>query len=82
MTETQTSGPTNREQRRHPEEMMTKKDMAAFWKCSLRQIELMAAARRIPKPIYLGTSSPRWRRSELLAFIDRMATEQKNEVAQ
>lgn len=55
------------------DEMMTKKDMAAFWKCSLRQIELMAAAGRIPKPIYLGTSSPRWRRSELMAFIDRMA---------
>jgi predicted DNA-binding transcriptional regulator AlpA len=55
------------------DEMMTKKDMAKFWKCSLRQIELMAAAGRIPKPIYLGTSSPRWRRSELMAFIDRMA---------
>ena len=54
------------------DEMMTKKDMAAFWKCSLRQIELMAAAGRIPKPIYLGTSSPRWRRSELMAFIERM----------
>ena len=54
------------------DEMMTKKDMAKFWKCSLRQIELMAAAGRIPKPIYLGTSSPRWRRSELMAFIDRL----------
>lgn len=63
------------------EEMMTKKDMAEFWKCSVRQIELMAAAGRIPKPIYLGASSPRWRRSELLAFIDGVATEQKNEVA-
>ena len=55
------------------DEMMTKKDMAAFWKCSLRQIELMVAAGRIPKPIYLGTSSPRWRRSELMAFIERLA---------
>lgn len=55
------------------DEMMTKKDMAAFWKCSLRQIELMAAAGRLPKPIYLGTSSPRWRRSELMAFIERLA---------
>ena len=52
------------------DEMLTKKDMAAFWKCSLRQIELMAAAGRIPKPIYLGTSSPRWRRSELMAHLD------------
>lgn len=56
-----------------PEEMMTKKDMAAFWKCSLRQIELMTAAGRIPKPIYLGTASPRWRRSELMEFIKQMA---------
>jgi hypothetical protein len=53
-----------------PEELLTKKDTAAFYKCSLRQVELLTAAGRIPRPFYLGESSPRWRRSELIAHLD------------
>jgi len=53
-----------------PEELMTKKETAAFYKCCQRQVELLTAAGRIPKPIYLGESSPRWRRSELIAHLD------------
>ena len=53
-----------------PEELMTKKETAAFYKWSLRQVELMSAAGRIPRPIYFGESSPRWRRSELMAHLD------------
>jgi predicted DNA-binding transcriptional regulator AlpA len=79
MTQTQTTSVLNREERRYltkigeqavVDELMTKKDTAAFYKCSLRQIELLSAAGRIPKPVYLGASSPRWRRSELMAHLD------------
>ena len=52
------------------EELLTKTETGAFYKCSLRQVELLSAAGRIPKPIYLGTASPRWRRSELMAHLD------------
>ncbi len=78
-----TTSALNREQRRYleqnreqaAEELLTKKETAAFYKCSLRQVELLWAAGRIPRPFYLGESSPRWKRSELLAHLERRATE-------
>ena len=51
-------------------EIMTKRDLADYLQCSIRQIEILTAKKRLPKPIYLGTSSPRWRRSELIAHLD------------
>jgi len=50
-------------------ELMTKKDVAAYLRCSLRQVEILTAKKRIASPIYLGSSSPRWIRAELLASI-------------
>ena len=54
-------------------EMMTKRDLADYLQCSLRQVELLTAKNRLPKPIYLGTSSPRWRRSDVMAFLERLS---------
>jgi hypothetical protein len=51
-------------------ELMTKKQVAAFLQCSQRQVELLTAKGRISKPVYLGESSPRWKRSELISHLD------------
>jgi predicted DNA-binding transcriptional regulator AlpA len=48
---------------------MTKSQVAGYLQCSQRQVELLTKKGRIPKPIYLGDSSPRWRRSELLESL-------------
>ena len=49
-------------------ELMTKKLTAKWAHCSERQIELLAAAGKFPKPIRLG-SHPRWVRSDLEAWL-------------
>lgn len=51
-------------------ELLTKKQVAEFLQCSQRQVELLAKQRRICQPLYIGKSSPRWKRSELLASLD------------
>ncbi|GEM_PF-903610 len=54
-------------------EMMTKRDLADYLQCSLRQVEILTKKKRLPKPLYLGTAMPRWRRSELMAFLEMLA---------
>jgi len=71
---TATQSELNRHDRRHPDEQpdwMTKKQVADWLQCSQRQVELLTAKGRLPKPIYLGESSPRWRRAELLASLEQ-----------
>ena len=51
-------------------ELMKKRDVAAFCQCSQRQVEILTAKGRLPKPIYLGENSPRWKRAELLKHLD------------
>lgn len=71
---TLTTDTRNRQERRHPEqtppELMTKKQVAEFLQCSERQVELLTKKGRLPKPVYLGESSPRWKRAELVAHLD------------
>lgn len=71
---TLTTDTRNRQERRHPEqtppELMTKKQVAEFLQCSERQVELLTKKGRLPKAIYLGESSPRWKRAELVAHLD------------
>lgn len=74
MTTAIQTGP-NRHDRRHPSEhelpeWMTKTQVALWLQCSQRQVELLTGKGRLPKPIYLGESSPRWKRSELMAHLD------------
>ena len=49
---------------------MTKKQVAEFFQCSERQVELLTKKGRIAKAYYLGESSPRWKRAELLASLE------------
>jgi predicted DNA-binding transcriptional regulator AlpA len=49
--------------------LLTKRQVAEYLQCSQRQVELLTNKGRICKPIYLGESSPRWRRAELLASL-------------
>lgn len=51
-------------------QLMTKKQVAEFLQCSQRQVELLTNKGRLPKPVYLGESSPRWKRDELLASLE------------
>ena len=53
-----------------PPELLTKTQVSELLQCSLRQVELLTKAGRLPKPIYLGESSPRWKRSNLLAALE------------
>jgi len=48
---------------------MTKTEVAQFLGCSPRQVENLTKTQRIPKPIFLGPNSPRWRRPELLQVL-------------
>ena len=69
---TQATDTRNRHDRRHadePPELMTKKQVADYLQCSQRQVELLTGKGRLPKPVYLGESSPRWKRSELMAAL-------------
>ena len=50
--------------------LMTKKQLAEFLQCSTRQVEILTGKGRLPKPIYLGESSPRWKQDEIFAHID------------
>lgn len=49
---------------------LTKKQVAELLQCSQRQVELLTQKKRICQPIYVGQSSPRWKRSELLASLE------------
>jgi len=72
-TTTRTEPQPNRHDHRHPDEQpewMTKQQVAAYLQVSQRQVELLAAKGRICKAIYLGTSSPRWKRADLLASLE------------
>jgi hypothetical protein len=56
--------------------LSTKKQVAGpmFANCSTRHIEKMVADGRFCAPIYLG-SHPRWRRSDLLEWLEAQAGE-------
>jgi predicted DNA-binding transcriptional regulator AlpA len=55
-------------------ELLTKTDLSNWIQVSGRQIENLVRAKRLPEPIRLG-KHPRWRRSELMAFIDGLAAD-------
>lgn len=61
----------NRELRR----LLKKKDLAAHFGCSCRQIELMVKAGRLPRPFYLGDSSPRWRQNDIDDWLNKLAAD-------
>ncbi len=50
--------------------ILTKKQVAELLQCSSRQVEILVQKGRLPKPVYLGDSSPRWKRSEIEAMFE------------
>ena len=54
-------------------DLNNKKGTAAWCGCSTRQIELLTADGKFPQPIRLGTH-PRWRRSDLLNWLEAQST--------
>ena len=63
-----------RQNRIVPDQLNRKTDLAKRFQCSTRQIELMVADGRLPKPFYLGDASPRWRQADIDAWLERLAT--------
>ena len=79
---TKTPDRSNRHDRRHPDELpewMTKAQVAEFLQCSQRQVELLTKKRRICQPVYLGSSSPRWKRLELEASLEANSQNARSE---
>jgi predicted DNA-binding transcriptional regulator AlpA len=58
-----------------PDALSRKADLAKRFQCSTRQIEIMVNTGRLPRPFYLGDSSPRWRQSDIDAWLDKLATD-------
>ncbi len=48
----------------------TKKQVAKWYGCSDRHIDSMVKDGQFPEPIRAGVRSPRWRRSDLLNWLD------------
>lgn len=57
-----------------PDQLCRKIDLAKRFQFSTRQIELMVHDGRLPKPFYLGDSSPRWRRSDIDDWLEKLAS--------
>jgi len=55
-----------------PDSLMKKKDVAEFFQCSVRQVELMVKAGKLPKPVYIGDASPRWQRKTLVDWLNEL----------
>lgn len=62
-----------------PNQLHRKGDLAKRLQCSTRQIELMVNDGRLPRPFYLGDSSPRWRQSDIDAWLEKLATEAQSD---
>lgn len=75
----QTGTSQNRNERQPDDILCKKKDLAVRLGCSVRQIENLSNNGRLPKPFYIGDASPRWRRSDIDAWLDRLATEAQAE---
>ena len=58
-----------------PDTLNRKTDLAKRFQCSTRQIELMVNDGRLPRPFYLGDSSPRWRQIDIDAWLTKLATD-------
>ena len=58
-------------------ELLTKADVAKLLQVSGRQVEILVKARRLPQPLRLSTH-PRWRRSELMAFLDGLGADDES----
>ena len=60
--------------------LQTKRDLAARFGVTVRMIELMIKGGRLPRPFYLGSSSPRWRKSDIDQWLERLAADAQRTV--
>jgi len=63
-----------------PDSLMRKKDVAEFFQCSVRQVELMVNAGKLPKPVYIGDASPRWQRKTLMDWLNQLQAAESSPV--
>lgn len=53
-------------------ELLADRQVAALMNCSTRHVLAMTARGMIPRPVKLGGRCTRWRRSDIVAAIDRL----------
>jgi excisionase family DNA binding protein len=61
-----------REARESEAGCLTGHDVAAILRVSTRTVHRMVAARQMPAPVRIGKSAVRWRRRDILAFLDSL----------
>ena len=54
-------------------EILTRDEVAKLLKCTPRTVINMEKDGRLLKPFYMGDRTPRWRREDLMAWIERLA---------
>ena len=66
---------TRNSERKSDDTLLTKRDLAERFDVTVRMIELMVKGGRLPKPFYLGDSSPRWRKIDIDTWLEKLASE-------
>ena len=59
---------------RDPAELLTRRDLEALLRVSRSVVYRRVADGSLPPPIYLGTTTPRWRRADVEAFVANAPT--------
>lgn len=63
-------------------DLLTRKELAALLRTSTRNLGKMIADGIIPRPMYIGASSPRWRRADVDARLAQLAEAAQQGAAQ
>jgi predicted DNA-binding transcriptional regulator AlpA len=59
-----------REEREREAGCLTGHDVAAIFKISKRTLYRKVATREMPAPVRIGTGTVRWRRKDIIAYLD------------
>jgi predicted DNA-binding transcriptional regulator AlpA len=51
---------------------LTGHDVAAIFKISKRTLDRKVAMREVPAPVRIGKSTVRWRRKDIIAYLDSL----------
>jgi predicted DNA-binding transcriptional regulator AlpA len=62
----------SREEREREAGCLTGHDVAAIFKISKRTLSRKVAMREVPAPVRLGRGTVRWRRKDIIAYLDSL----------
>ena len=61
------------------DQLYRKENLRIRLQCSERQLELMVKSGRVPKPFYMSDRSPRWRKTDIDAWLEKLATDAQSD---